>query len=85
MTKIVILGVFVLFGLQITLGRSDWTSAFSPFLPNGWAGIIKAMGLTFIAFQGFEVISQASEEIRIPGGIFPARCFFTPHRPSPST
>jgi len=77
MTKIAILGVFVLFGLQITLGRSDWTAAFSPFLPNGWAGIIKAMGLTFIAFQGFEVISQASEEIRNPKRNIPRAVFFS--------
>jgi basic amino acid/polyamine antiporter, APA family len=77
LTKIVILGVFVLFGLQIMLGRSNWTAAFSPFLPNGWAGIIKAMGLTFIAFQGFEVISQASEEIRNPKRNIPRAVFFS--------
>jgi basic amino acid/polyamine antiporter, APA family len=77
MTKIAILGVFVLFGLQVTLGRSNWAAAFSPFLPNGWAGIIKAMGLTFIAFQGFEVIAQASEEIRNPKRNIPRAVFFS--------
>jgi hypothetical protein len=35
-------------------------------MPNGWGGVIKAMGLTFIAFQGFEVISQCSEEVKNP-------------------
>jgi amino acid transporter/nucleotide-binding universal stress UspA family protein len=75
LTKIVILGIFIVFGFQVTFGRSDWSAAFSPFLPNGWAGIVRAMGLTFIAFQGFEVISQASEEIRnakrnIPRAVF---------------
>jgi basic amino acid/polyamine antiporter, APA family len=77
MTKIVILGVFVLFGLQITLRRPDWTMGFSPFMPNGWAGVIKAMGLTFIAFQGFEVISQASEEIRNPKRNIPRAVFLS--------
>jgi amino acid transporter/nucleotide-binding universal stress UspA family protein len=77
MTKIAILGVFVAFGLHITLGRQDWTAAFSPFLPHGWAGIIKAMGLTFIAFQGFEVISQASEEIRNPKKNIPRAVFLS--------
>jgi amino acid transporter/nucleotide-binding universal stress UspA family protein len=77
MTKIAILGVFVLFGLQITFGRSDWTNAFTPFMPNGWTGIIKAMGLTFIAFQGFEVISQASEEIRNPKKNIPRAVFLS--------
>jgi amino acid transporter/nucleotide-binding universal stress UspA family protein len=77
LTKIVILGVFVAFGLQITFGRSDWTAAFSPFLPNGWAGVVQAMGLTFIAFQGFEVISQASEEIRNPKKNIPLAVFLS--------
>ncbi len=76
-TKIAILGVFVAFGFQVTFGRSDWTTAFSPFLPNGWAGIIRAMGLTFIAFQGFEVISQASEEIRNPKKNIPRAVFLS--------
>jgi amino acid transporter/nucleotide-binding universal stress UspA family protein len=77
LTKIVILGIFVAFGLQVTFGRADWTSSFSPFLPNGWGGIIRAMGLTFIAFQGFEVISQASEEIRNPKRNIPRAVFLS--------
>jgi amino acid transporter/nucleotide-binding universal stress UspA family protein len=77
LTKIVILGVFILFGLQITLGRTDFIKAFSPFMPHGWAGVIKAMGLTFIAFQGFEVISQASEEIRNPKRNIPRAVFYS--------
>jgi amino acid transporter/nucleotide-binding universal stress UspA family protein len=77
LTKIVILGVFVLFGLQIMLRRPGWTAAFSPFLPNGWGGVIKAMGLTFIAFQGFEVISQASEELRDPKRNIPKAVFLS--------
>jgi amino acid transporter/nucleotide-binding universal stress UspA family protein len=76
-TKIVILGIFVAFGFHVTFGRSDWTTAFSPFLPNGWGGIIRAMGLTFIAFQGFEVISQASEEIRNPKKNIPRAVFLS--------
>ncbi len=77
LTKIVILAIFIVFGIQITFGRPDWTGAFTPFLPNGWAGIIRAMGLTFIAFQGFEVISQASEEIRNPKKNIPRAVFLS--------
>jgi amino acid transporter/nucleotide-binding universal stress UspA family protein len=77
MTKIIILGIFVACGLHVMLGRSDWAASFSPFLPNGWAGIIRAMGLTFIAFQGFEVISQASEEIRNPKKNIPRAVFLS--------
>ena len=77
LTKIVILGIFIIFGFQITFGRSDWTTSFTPFLPHGWAGVIRAMGLTFIAFQGFEVISQASEEIRNPKKNIPRAVFLS--------
>ncbi len=77
LTKIFILGIFVLFGLQVTFGRSGWAGAFYPFLPNGWTGVVRAMGLTFIAFQGFEVISQASEEIRNPKANIPKAVFLS--------
>jgi amino acid transporter/nucleotide-binding universal stress UspA family protein len=66
MTKIVILALFIGLGLHWMLKRGDWLSAFQPFLANGWGGVFKAMGLTFIAFQGFEVIAQSSEEIKNP-------------------
>jgi amino acid transporter/nucleotide-binding universal stress UspA family protein len=77
LTKIVILGIFVVFGFQVTFGRLDWATSFTPFLPHGWAGVIRAMGLTFIAFQGFEVISQASEEIRNPKKNIPRAVFLS--------
>ncbi|TFH61419.1 MAG: amino acid permease [Candidatus Zixiibacteriota bacterium] len=65
-TKIVILATFVAFGLELILRTGSWQTAFTPFMPNGIGGVFKAMGLTFIAFQGFEVIAQSSEEIKNP-------------------
>ena len=35
------------------------------------------MGLTFIAFQGFEVIAQSSEEIKNPKKNIPRAVFFS--------
>ena len=75
--KIVILFVFIGFGLNFVLSRSDWTDAFTPFMPYGWGGVFKAMGLTFIAFQGFEVISQCSEEIKNPKRNIPRAVFLS--------
>jgi amino acid transporter/nucleotide-binding universal stress UspA family protein len=75
--KIVILAVFIVFGVAILLGKPDWPSAFKPFLPFGWSGVFKAMGLTFIAFQGFEVISQCSEEIKNPKKNIPRAVFMS--------
>ncbi|MFH2107450.1 MAG: amino acid permease [Chrysiogenia bacterium] len=75
--KIVILMIFIGFGLAIIFRKPDWQAAFTPFLPNGWGGVFKAMGLTFIAFQGFEVISQCSEEIKNPKKNIPQAIFLS--------
>lgn len=77
LTKIAILFVFIGFGVEMMIHKGDWQEAFSPFMPNGWGGVIKAMGLTFIAFQGFEVISQASEEIKNPRKNIPRAVFLS--------
>jgi basic amino acid/polyamine antiporter, APA family len=77
MAKIVILGIFVGFGLHLMYLNGNWQSAFTPFLANGWSGTFKAMGLTFIAFQGFEVISQSSEEIKDPQKNIPRAIFLS--------
>ena len=60
LTKIIILLIFIGFGLELIIRQGDWRTTFSTFLPNGFGGVLKAMGLTFIAFQGFEVIAQSS-------------------------
>ncbi len=77
MAKIVILMIFIGFGLELLLRRGDVSAAFTPFMPNGWGGVFKAMGLTFIAFQGFEVISQCSEEVKNPKKNIPRAVFLS--------
>ncbi|MDD5209558.1 MAG: amino acid permease [Elusimicrobiales bacterium] len=76
-SKIAILGVFAAFGLEIILHQGGWLTSFTPFLPKGWSGVVKAMGLTFIAFQGFEVISQCSEEVKNPRKNIPKAIFLS--------
>ncbi|HUU27973.1 MAG TPA: amino acid permease [archaeon] len=75
--KIIILMIFVGFGLELILRKGDLFSTFQPFMPNGVGGVFKAMGLTFIAFQGFEVIAQSSEEIRNPKKNIPRAVFLS--------
>ncbi|HEX9973558.1 MAG TPA: amino acid permease, partial [bacterium] len=75
--KIIILLVFVSFGMELILRKGDWQTTFKPFMPNGWGGVFKAMGLTFIAFQGFEVIAQSSEEIKNPRKNIPRAVFLS--------
>lgn len=66
LAKIFILLIFIGFGLDIILRRGDWQATFRPYMPNGFGGVFKAMGLTCITIQGFEVIAQSSEEIKNP-------------------
>jgi amino acid transporter/nucleotide-binding universal stress UspA family protein len=77
LAKIAILGIFIAFGLEMVLQRVDRSVAYHPFMPNNWAGVLKAMGLTFIAFQGFEVISQCSEEVKQPRKNIPRAVFLS--------
>jgi amino acid transporter/nucleotide-binding universal stress UspA family protein len=77
LAKIVILMIFIGFGLNLIFHRPDWQVAFTPFLPHGWSGVFKAMGLTFIAFEGFEVIAQCSEEIKNPKKNIPKAVFLS--------
>lgn len=75
--KIIILAIFVGFGLELMFRNGNSGAAFTPFMPNGWGGVFKAMGLTFIAFQGFEVISQCSEEVQNPKKNIPKAVFLS--------
>jgi len=76
--KIVLLAVFILFGIWITLRRPDWHLTFTENpLPNGWGSIFIAMGLTFIAFEGYEIIAQCSEEVRNPERNVPRAIFLS--------
>jgi amino acid transporter/nucleotide-binding universal stress UspA family protein len=77
MAKIIILLIFIGFGLELIFRSGDIQATFTPFFPNGVGGIFKAMGLTFIAFQGFEIIAQSSEEIKNPKKNIPLAIFFS--------
>lgn len=67
MLKILILGVFIYFGIRAILANPSLTrSNFSPLLPNGLGGVAAAMGLTFIAFEGYDLIATVSEEVEDP-------------------
>jgi L-asparagine transporter-like permease/nucleotide-binding universal stress UspA family protein len=74
--KIVILGLLVIFGALAMSRLDNWQGRFSTgFLPNGFIGVFIAMGFTFIAFEGYEIIAQSGEEIldpirNIPKAIF---------------
>jgi len=78
LTKVIILGVFVLFGAAVMLRTQGWQVRFTEgFLPNGIAGVLTAMGLTFVAFEGYEIIAQSGEEVINPRRNIPRAIFLS--------
>ena len=76
MTKVIILVFFVLFGILAMLRTEAWHQRFTTgFLPNGFLGVFAAMGLTFIAFEGYEIIAQSGEEAIDPKRNIPRAIF----------
>ncbi len=85
MAKLLVIGLFVACGLAVIFKNPDFLAKFSPpsfdpgirpgFAPYGISGIIMAMGLTFIAFEGYEIIVQAGEEVKNPRRNIPKAVF----------
>ncbi len=59
--KLVVLLFFVFIGIQY-VKPANWT----PFAPNGWAGIQAGAAIVFFAYIGFDAVSTAAEEVRNP-------------------
>ncbi|HEX7207440.1 MAG TPA: amino acid permease [Nitrososphaeraceae archaeon] len=65
-------------GFMTISNSPDWNSnILSNFAPIGIAGIVAAMGLTFIAFEGYEIIVQTGEEIKNPKKNIPRAIFIS--------
>ena len=55
----------------------NWHTNFADFMPKGLGGIVAAMGLTFIAFEGYEIIVQTGEEVKNPKKNIPRAIFIS--------
>ncbi len=76
LTKIAILGVLVAFGLAALVGTDLSQAEISTdFFSHGVIGVLAAMGLTFIAFEGYEIIAQAGDEVINPKRNIPIAIF----------
>lgn len=78
--KVAVLLIFIVFGLGAVFGQSDWTYNFlsdPSFVPHGIFGILAAVGLTKISFEGFEIIVQSGEEVENPQKNIPRAIFIT--------
>lgn len=78
--KIVVLLSLAVFGIVAMVQDGSWVTNFiadpSP-LPNGIGGVIAAMGLTFVAFEGYEIIAQSGEELINPERNLPRAIFYS--------
>ncbi|MFM7796423.1 MAG: APC family permease, partial [Candidatus Nitrosotenuis sp.] len=77
-TQITIIGALILGALfSIAFLNPNWTGNFSNFFPNGMSGLVIAMGLTFIAFEGYDVIAQTGNELKNPKKNIPKAIFIS--------
>ncbi|MFB6090430.1 MAG: APC family permease [Halobellus sp.] len=73
-TKVTILLIFVGFGLASPMFS---TAEFQPLFPekSGAFAVLPAMGLTFIAFEGYDLITTVTEEVKNPRENIPKAIF----------
>src|SRR6476660_6677617 len=67
----------IIAGLWAMSNKPDWPNNFAEFMPMGIGGLVSAMGLTFIAFEGYEVIVQTGEEVKNPKRNIPRAIFIS--------
>ncbi len=71
--KLVVFAVLIAGGLAVFVKTpfSHITQSLDPFFSGGFSGVIAAMGYTFIALQGFDLIGSAAGEIKNPEKTIP--------------
>lgn len=77
--KVVVFGILIAVGCWALIGAPtrQISSGLSPFMPNGILGIIQAMGFTFIALQGFDLIAAVAGEVKEPSKNIPRAMVFS--------
>ena len=77
--KVVVFAALILGGVWALSRQSprDTGAALQPFFTAGFAGLIQAMGYTFIALQGFDLIAAVGGEVRDPVRTLPRAMVFS--------
>ncbi|KAA1261035.1 Serine/threonine exchanger SteT [Rubripirellula obstinata] len=71
--KVSVFGILIIGGLWAVL-RQDSTEtvqSMQPFFANGLGGLVQAMGYSFIALQGFDLIAAVGGEVKSPAKTIP--------------
>jgi len=71
--KVVVFALLIIGGIWVffTGSPSEAVSRLRPFAPEGSMGILVAMGYTFIALQGFDLIAAVGGEVKNPKRTLP--------------
>ena len=78
LTQITIIALLIVGALiAMAFTNPTWPDNFEDFFPNGMTGLVVAMGLTFIAFEGYEVIAQTGNELKNPKKNIPRAIFIS--------
>jgi amino acid transporter len=77
LVQLVIIAIIVGVGLWMISAKPDWQVNFADFIPMGLGGLVAAMGLTFVAFEGYEIIVQTGEEVKNPRRNIPRAIFIS--------
>src|SRR5205085_1657426 len=71
------IGALIIAGFWSMSNHPTWSNNFVDFMPHGIGGLVAAMGLTFIAFEGYEIIVQTGEEVKNPKKNIPRAIFIS--------
>jgi len=69
--------LFVVFGVIVTGSFYVHPENWSPFAPEGVAGVLKGVSAVFFAFIGFDAISTTAEECKNPTRDLPRAIFYS--------
>lgn len=77
--KVLVFIVLILGGLWAMRGRSmaELSDSLNPFFTSAAPGLFAAMGFTFIALQGFDLIAAVAGEVREPSRTIPRAMFLS--------
>lgn len=64
-------------GIIVVIKDPSRLKNFEPFMPLGWSKLLITMGFTYVAFEGFEVISQAGDEVIEPRSNLPKAILYS--------
>ncbi len=77
--KVVVFAIVIAGGLWAMTRRAptDWSAGLRPFFSQGGVGLLRAMGFSFIALQGFDLIAAVAGEVRQPERNLPRAMFYS--------